>query len=447
MGKHKTTRRRFIAGTAAASAAAIAAPYVRGAHAAGSLSIAFWDHWVPGGNTAMTEICQAWADKEKVDLKIDYVSTQGNKLLLTVSAEAHAKSGHDIIDLSAWEPSQHARLLEPVDDVMREILARNGAIWPSMEYLAKIDGKWVAMPSSRGTLVLPPCTRYDLLKDIAGVDIRAMYPAGAQPAKEADTWTWDTFLTAAEKCHKAGHAFGLGLGTTTDSVDWVGALFQAYGAELVNAKGEIQVKSDNVREVLDYATRLAAVLPPDVASWDNASNNKWLVSGKGALIFNPPSAWVVAKRDVPDIAQKLWTHAMPKGPKGRCVSLLPRFQAIWNFSKNKSAAKSLLLHISTSEAVEKLVAGGQGYDLPPYPKFNYIKTWDEQGPPAGVTSHYPNKGDQVPIIPCSPAPHAVAAQMYTQGIMTKMIVRLMKGEERAKTLDWTAAELEGFTRN
>src|SRR5215468_8680057 len=122
MAKRSMSRRQFVGATAAASASLVAAPFVHTAGAAGSLSLALWDHWVPGANTAMTEICQAWADKEKVDLTIDYISTQGNKLQLTIAVEAQAKSGHDIMDFSTWEPAQHAASLEPVDDVMREVL-------------------------------------------------------------------------------------------------------------------------------------------------------------------------------------------------------------------------------------------------------------------------------------------------------------------------------------
>jgi hypothetical protein len=33
-------------------------PYVRGAHAAGKLSVGFWDHWVPGANTASQKLCE-----------------------------------------------------------------------------------------------------------------------------------------------------------------------------------------------------------------------------------------------------------------------------------------------------------------------------------------------------------------------------------------------------
>ena len=143
MKKARLTRRKFMA-TSAASATMVAAPFVHTAGAAGSLSMGLWDHWVPGANKAMTEICEAWATKEKVDLKIDYLSTQGNKLYLTIAAEALAKSGHDIMDFSAWEPTQYETSLEPVDDVMKEVLSRNGPVGPEYEYLAKPKGKWLA---------------------------------------------------------------------------------------------------------------------------------------------------------------------------------------------------------------------------------------------------------------------------------------------------------------
>jgi ABC-type glycerol-3-phosphate transport system substrate-binding protein len=95
------TRRKVLTTTGAAAAATLAAPFVRTAGAAGSLSVGYWDHWVPSATTAMTQICEAWAEKETVNLTIDYLSTQGNKLYLTIAAEALARSRHDIMDLSA----------------------------------------------------------------------------------------------------------------------------------------------------------------------------------------------------------------------------------------------------------------------------------------------------------------------------------------------------------
>ena len=99
--------------------------------------------------------------------------------------------------------------------------------------------------------------------------------------------------------------------------------------------------------------------------------------------MNPPSAWAVAKRDAPQIAEQLWTHGMPSGPKGRFAPFLPFFWGIWNFSKNKSAAKSLLTHLSQPAAIEKLVAASSGYDLPSFANLTTLKTWAEEGPPEG----------------------------------------------------------------
>lgn len=444
MPHSKVTRRRFMQ-TTAASAALISAPFVRGAHAAGSLSFGFWDHWVPGANQATEAIVRAWAEKEKVEVKMDFITSQGNKNLLTIASEAQAKSGHDILAFPTWWPQQHADGLEPVNNLMTELVKQNGAVNGTVEYLGKSKDTWLAVPSTVGSQIKGPCSRIDLMKQHAGIDVQAMYPAGEAP--KAENWNMETFLKAAEACHKAGVPFGIGLGQTTDSVDTAGAIFQAFGAELVDKAGKITVKSDNVRKVMDYYKRLATFLPPDAPAWDDASNNKWLVSGRGALICNPPSAWAVAKRDAPQIAEQCWTHGMPAGPAGRYAPYLPYFWGIWGFSKNKSAAKSALMALSTHEAIAKMVAVSGGYDLPAYEKLTTLKTWAEEGPPKGTLYHYPNPHNhQTLSIAAQPAPPAIAFQIYSQAVMTKMVARHLQGEALEKTLAWAETEVEGFMR-
>ena len=446
MASRKVSRRRFVAGTAALSTAMVAAPFVRGAYAAGKLSLGLWDHWVPGANKATEDLVKAWAEKEKVDVTLDFITSQGNKLLLTTAAEGQAKSGHDILAFSTWLPARYSEQLVPMNDIMEPLIKQNGAVNGTVEYLGKVDGKWLAVPATVGSQIKGPCSRIDLLKQHAGIDVQAMYPAGAQP--KADAWNLDTFMKAAEACHKAGAPFGIGLGTTSDSVDTAGAIFHSFGAQLVNAKGDITVKSDNVRKALDYYKRLMSFLPEDAPAWDDASNNKWLVSGKGALIMNPPSAWAVAKRDAPKVAEQCWTHGFPAGPAGRFGPFLPFFWGTWNFSKNQSAAKSLLVFLSQASSAEKMVAASGGYDLPSFANLTTFKTWAEEGPPTGTLYHYPNPyNHQTLSIAAAPAPHKIAEQIYTQAIQTQMIVRHFKGEAMDKTLDWAAKEIEGFSRN
>jgi ABC-type glycerol-3-phosphate transport system substrate-binding protein len=445
MKKTKISRRRFVATTAAASATMIAAPFVRTASAAGKLSIGFWDHWVPGANKTSEALVQEWAAKEKVEVQIDYITSQGFKNLLTIAAEAQAKSGHDILAMPTWWPQDQALNLEPVNDIMEPLIKQNGAVNGTVEYLGKNKDTWLAVPATIGSQIKGPCSRIDLMKQHAGIDVQALYPAGSPP--KAESWTVDAFLKAAEACQKAGFPFGIGLGQTSDSVDTAGAFFQSFGAELVNAKGDVTVKTDAVRQALDYCTRVAKFYPPDAPSWDDASNNKWLVSGRGALIMNPPSAWAVAKRDAPQIAEQCWTHGFPAGPKGRVAPFLPYFWGIWNFGKNKSAAKSLLVHMSQPDAVEKLVAASGGYDLPSFANLTTLKTWAEEGPPKGTLYHYPNPHNhQTLSIAAAPAPPKIAFQIYTQAIQTKMIARQLQGEAVEKTLAWAESEVEGFLR-
>lgn len=443
------TRRRFLASTAATSAVTLTPPFIRSARAAGSLSVGFWDHWVPGANDTLTKICNEWAAKEKVDIKIDYITSQGKKNELTIVAEAQAKSGHDILQFPAWYASDHAKNLVPLDDIMNAAIKANGSAVAVVEYLSKHDGHWVAVPATTGSQLKGPCGRIDLLKKYAGLDVVKMYPgADGKPDKALqEQWTWEAFLAAAEKCHKGGNPFGLGFGQTTDSVDWVGALFQAYGAQLVDAKGNITVKSDAVKQVLEYAQKLVKVVPPDVFAWDDASNNKYLISGQGSLIMNPPSAWAVAKRDNMKIAEQCWTFPSPRGPKGRYAPGLPFFWGIWNWSKNIPAAKSLLAHLSQRSSVERLVTASGGYDIPGFSGLRDFKTWAEEGPPKGAVYNYPPRADQIVSIAGAPAPVRIANQIYNQATMTKMIAKCTQGGESIdKAIGWAASELEGFMR-
>ena len=63
-----------------AAATALPLVHIRTGRAAGKVAIGFWDHWVPGGNDVMQKQCDAWADKNKVEVQADFITTAGNKL-------------------------------------------------------------------------------------------------------------------------------------------------------------------------------------------------------------------------------------------------------------------------------------------------------------------------------------------------------------------------------
>ncbi len=231
-------------------------------------------------------------------------------------------------------------------------------------------------------------------------------------------------------------------------MDTAGAIFAAYGAEVVTAKGDITVKTDAVRQVLEYAQQLVKYLPADAVSYDDASNNRALISGQSALIWNPPSAWAVARRDAIKVAEDCWTFPAPKGPKGRFLPMGAFAWGVWNFSTNKSAAKELIEFLSQRENVEARCNVVLGYDVPPFTSMTDFKIWDEVAPPKGTVYHYPirKSHNQVSHIAVAPAPPEIAVQVYNRGTLPTMFAKLQSGQSIQQVQDWAQDELEGFVR-
>jgi ABC-type glycerol-3-phosphate transport system substrate-binding protein len=449
MNRSGITRRAVVRNAALGTAAVLAAPYVRDAYAAGRLTLGCWDHWVPGANDTLTKLCKGWGEKNKVDVQIDYITSQGEKDKLTAAAEAQAGTGHDIMSHRDWNIQIHQRVLEPLDDVLAQLMKQYGPISPVAEYLAKIKGTWRGVPTAVGSQVKPCCSRLDLYKQYTGLDLRDMFPADESKYDKVktDQWNWDLYLSTAEKLFKAGHPVGLPMGQTSDAVDWVGALFNSFGVVMVDDKDRIKINSDETRRALEYLKRLMAVNPPEVYAWDDAGNNRWLITGEGSGIMNPPSAWAVAKRDNPKVAENCWTHPMPRGPKGRFVGQLPQFYGIWSFSKNKTAAKDLLLHLSQKESIKQLVAASFGYDLPSFKSMYDLDTWKTVEPPVGTVYSYPPRGDELTSIAGAPARSDVGAQIYNQAINTVMVAKFTQGNEKLdEVIKWAENELEGTLR-
>ncbi|HTS92591.1 MAG TPA: extracellular solute-binding protein [Stellaceae bacterium] len=450
MKRSKFTRRRFLKTTAAAATATVAMPYMRTAYSAGKLTMGFWDHWVPGANDTMSAIVKEWGEKNHVETQIDYITSIGDKDLLTASAEAQAKTGHDIMQHRAWQITVHRAVLEPLSGVIDQLIKDHGPIAGVTEYLAKFDGQWKGVPTIVGSQVKPCCSRIDLYKKYCDLDVTEIFPGPGKPRDQAkvDSWTWDLYLATAKKLKAGGFPIGLPLGQTSDAIDWVGALFHSYGSVFVDEKDNIKVNSPETRAALEMGVQLANENPPDVYAWDDAGNNRWLISGKGSSIMNPPSAWSVAKRDNIEVAKQCWTHDAPKGPKGRFAPYLPFFYGVWSFGKNKTAAAELVHHIVDKPQAKRLVAASIGYDLPAFKSYYDFDTWEKVEPPLGTVYNYPPRGDEQSRMTGAPARPDVAAQIYNQSVHTIMIAKIAQGKEKMDdVIKWAEKECEGYLRS
>jgi ABC-type glycerol-3-phosphate transport system substrate-binding protein len=306
----------------------------------------------------------------------------------------------------------------------------------------------MAIPTSTYSGCRPTLARISLMKQIAGIDVQALYPPHKVEPPEATEWTYDAFLKAGEACKRAGYPFGLGIGNTGDSVGNAATWFAAFGAELVDASGNITINSDKMRSFLEWGRKLVKVLPDDALSYDDASDNRVMIAGRSALIYDPPSPYAVAKRDNPQMAEDMWSFPCPAGPAGRFVPYGHAFSGIWSFSKNKNAAKELNVYLAGRERFEERARAVDGFDNPVLDSMLDSTVWDEIGPPKCVFFNYPLRPwhQAVALTPGWPAPHDVAAQIVSRATMPNMLAKLYKGQPIDKVIAWAQEELEGFRR-
>src|SRR3954453_8418364 len=69
---HRVSRRTAL--KLGAASAALPLVHIRTGRAAGKVSVAFWDHWVPEGNEVMKKQCAAFAAKNQVEVQADFIT-------------------------------------------------------------------------------------------------------------------------------------------------------------------------------------------------------------------------------------------------------------------------------------------------------------------------------------------------------------------------------------
>ena len=245
------------------------------------------------------------------------------------------------------------------------------------------------MPATIGSQIKGPCSRIDLMKQHAGIDVQELYPAGV--AAEGGQLDTDAFLKAAEACHKAGVAFGVGLGQTSELGRHRGRVLPVVRRRAGRRQGQHhgQVRRGAAGARILHKAR--EVLSAGCAGLGRCLQQQVAGVRQGRADHEPAERLGGGQaRRAEDRRAVLDPRHAGRVRRAASRRSCPTSGAIWNFAKNKPAAKSLLVHLSQPRAVEKLVAASGGYDLPSFDKLTTLKTWAEEGPPKGTLYHYPN---------------------------------------------------------
>jgi multiple sugar transport system substrate-binding protein len=339
----------------AASGSASAKPAASSATAArnlsGSLTMLQWSHFVPAYDKWFDQWADDWGKKNNVQVKVDHIALAD--LPARSAAEVAAKSGHDIFGWFAeGGPRLFDQSLVDVSDIVDPLAKAGGGYIPAAESLCKVNGVWKGVPDFFVPFL--SLMRKDVMDKVGWT--------------KGTLETWDDLLEFGTKSKAAGFPIGTALSDTSDGQMTWRSLMWSYGSYLTDKDGKkVTLDSPETRTVLDYAKKLyTQAMTPEVLSWDDSGNNRYLASGKGAWIYNPISALRSIEDDKAPQSQEIAKNSIIgqslKGPKGQLMSPQWVIYGVWNWSKNVPAAKAFLtdLKMNWKEAFTQ----SKGYDMP-----------------------------------------------------------------------------------
>jgi len=312
-----------------------------------TLRILQWSHFIPAydawfDNTYTKE----WGDKNGVKVRVDHIPHL--ELPARMAAEYAAGAGHDIImNGSSILTRLYYKSLADVSDIYGQGGKKHGGWIPSAGPLVEVEGKQYGIPMFY--ILLPMLYRKDLF------DANGLKPPD----------TWELARVAARTLKPKGHPTGIQFSQCADAnLNWRSLLFSFGGAEADPSGENVLIDSKEMRESLRFAKALFDEgMTPEVFSWDDASDNRFLASGVGCWIHDAISAYRTTEDTNPDVFKNTSIALEPAGPGGKRVSVsAANVYMIWKFSKNQQAAKEFLTHFMDS-GKEGMVQS-RGYNMP-----------------------------------------------------------------------------------
>jgi multiple sugar transport system substrate-binding protein len=312
-----------------------------------TLRILQWSHFIPAYDQWFdNKFTKEWGDKNGVKVRVDHIPHL--ELPARMAAEFAAGAGHDIImNGSSILTRLYYKSLADVSDIYAASGKKHGGWIPAAGPLVEVEGKQYGIPMFY--ILLPMLYRKDLFD--------------ANNLKAPDTW--ELARVAARTLKPKGHPTGIQFSQCADAnLNWRSVAF-SFGAQEADPSGEnILIDSKEMREAMRFAKALFDEgMTPEVFSWDDASDNRFLASGVGCWIHDAISAYRTTEDTNPDVFKTTHIAMEPAGPGGKRVSTsAANVYMIWKFSKNQQAAKEFLTHFLDSG--KQGMVESRGYNMP-----------------------------------------------------------------------------------
>src|SRR5438128_6237075 len=322
-GSHTLNRRKFltVAGTGVAGSSLLTMLDARQAPAqikGTTLRILQWSHFIPAYDAWYDKFAKEWGDKNGVKVRVDHIPHLD--IPARMAAEFAAGAGHDIIyNGSSILTRLYYKNLVDLTDVADQAGKKYGGWIPAARSLVEVEGRWFGLPIFY--ILAPMLYRKDLL-DASNLQ----YPD-----------TWELARVAARTLKPKGHPTGIALSQCADAnLFWRSMFFSFGGTEAEPSGDNPTLDSKELREFLRFAKAIFDEgMTPEVFSWDDASDNRYLASGIASWVHDAISAFRTTQDTNPKVFESTYMVPEVTGPTGLRLNMgEPTVWAIWKFGKN-----------------------------------------------------------------------------------------------------------------
>lgn len=354
------SRRRFLVSSGAAAGAAglgwLAASTPPAVAQRRTLTALALSLFVPSGDERFTELMEEFGRQAGCDVRFDTVKV--TDVPVKLAAEATAQAGHDLVNV--WEAFGyvHRTNLADLDDVVDDVGRRHG-VYPGHQATFHIEGHWKVAP-------------WYWLSFVGAANVKHWRATNLALPR-----TWDDLYRAGVELKKRGAPIGIAISNCTDAIlSWRNVMW-CYGAKEVEADGRtLAINSPKTVEFLEFARHLYLdAMTPEVLSWDDAGNNRLILSGKGSWVHNPVSIYLAARdKDLP-ITADIDHHEGLAGPAGRYAATFHHGLGVWKFAKNVDLAKDFLRFLYQEDKFASWIGAAKGFCMSPFRKFEGHEVW------------------------------------------------------------------------
>jgi multiple sugar transport system substrate-binding protein len=386
-----------------------------------SLRVLMWSHFVPAYDAWLDDFAKQWGEKTGVKIRIDHIPHL--ELPARYAAEFAAGAGHDLIYfVGQILTGQYYRNLVDLSDLADSLGKKYGGWMESSKSAAQVGGRWYAIPDFY--IAIPVLWRKDLFDSVGRPEPK----------------TWDDLRTAARLLKPKGHPTGMQFSHCNDANHNWRALMYCYGVKETDPSGQnLTIDGKEMREALRFAKALYDEgMTPEVFSWDDASDNRFLASGVGCWIHDAISAFRTTQDTNPKVFEQTFCLPEAAGPGGTRWNVgEPNVWAIWKFSKNVPAAKEFIQHITDSQ--KDAMNASRGYNMP-FLRDHYKKPMPGLGNDAKL--NILQEQDKITAFFGYPGPMSPAAQeVLTTFIVPDMFTRVARGAAIEETMKWGVGEI------